>query len=131
MVPSPDLIPDTTTDELVTSATPDPREDAYTPPAPPISVGRIVHYVLPDGHGFRDRAVGQIRPAIVVHVWGPETGYPPGDQVVQLQVFLDGTNDVEVGGASARSLGATYWATSVRHDEGKAGGTWHWPARVA
>ena len=50
------------------------------------TVGCIVHYTLKSGH---------VRPAIVVHCWdgNPNVSYPPG--VVQLQVFVDGSNDGE------------------------------------
>ena len=78
------------------------------------SVGRIVHYVLPSGQ------VGAHRPAIVVHVWPGGSGNPyPDGETVQLQVFMDGSNDWY--------FTSIHWATSVTHDEGKAPGTWHWP----
>lgn len=71
--------------------------------------GRIVHYVLPDGP-----SKGQHRPAIIVKVWNQDTG------VCNLQVFLDGTNDL----ATPQDL---CWITSVKPDEeGKNPGTWHW-----
>ena len=84
-----------------------------------VSVGRIVHYVLPNG-----RNPGEHRPAIVVNVWGtPTPDYTPA---VQLQVFTDSTNDFVEGPGSNGLL----WATSVSHDEEHRIGTWHWPERV-
>ena len=46
---------------------------------PKPAVGRIVHYTLTSGH---------VRPAIVVASW-------PDNDLLQLQVFVDGCNDVE------------------------------------
>lgn len=78
------------------------------------SIGRIVHYRLPDG-----RSAGDLRPAIVVTVW-PEDGTPHGGSL-QLQVFTDGTND---GPSYASGIA---WKTSVV--EGTDLGTWRWPER--
>ncbi len=78
---------------------------------PAASVGRIVHYVLPDGHNAGDH-----RPAIIVRVWSPEC--------VQLQVFTDGTNDGAGYGAGID------WRSSVaRDDSALKRGSWHWPER--
>jgi hypothetical protein len=75
-----------------------------------ITVGRIVHFVLPDG---------QHRPAIVVRE-GTEKG-------VNLQVFLDG--DTHEASGIAPHL-ATVWRHAVRFDSSKlAVGTCHWPER--
>jgi hypothetical protein len=85
------------------------------------SVGRIVHYSMPDG-----RSVGQARPAMIVRVWDGASDYVPEGHVpmVQLQVFTDGSND---GDDYAAGLA---WKTSVHYDaEGKPG-TWRWPPRV-
>ena len=77
------------------------------------SVGRIVHYVLAEQDGTRN--TGEHRAAMVVRTWG-------GD-CVQLQVFMDGTNDR----ASGEPL---MWVTSVAYDgKTKMGRTWHWPER--
>jgi hypothetical protein len=76
-------------------------------------VGRIVHYVLYNG---------EIRPAIIVRVWG--------DEMVNLRVFFDGSND-----AGEESYG-TEWRTSVHYAEPVDGATefethtWFWPPRV-
>lgn len=92
------------------------------------SCGRMVHYTLSknDVPLGRDHLVGQKRPAVVLYTaeeagW---TGYPPEQQVVQLQVFVDGMND-------GFPPGETMWKTSVAHDpEGKKPGCWSWPPRV-
>ncbi len=73
-----------------------------------VTVGRIVHYVMPDM---------QHRPAIVVRVWGPTC--------VNLQVITDGSNDGQ------QFAHGHVWRTSVLHDEDtKAVNTWHWPERT-
>ena len=86
------------------------------------SVGRIVHYVFKDRHGEMVH-----RPAMVVRNWAHENGMDAGeaDDMVQLQVFTDGTND---GPEYASGL---YWATSVHEDAtGEKEYSWHWPERV-
>jgi hypothetical protein len=86
-------------------------------------IGRIVHYVLADDDTNRSGAPGQHRPAIVVRVWPGEYGNNECPDGVNLQVFLDGSNDIEPGQP-------TLWKTSVEYsDEGKPG-TWHWPERT-
>lgn len=82
-----------------------------------VTVGRIVHYVLADG-----RSKGEVRPAIVVHVWSQPIAIGTG--ACQLQVFTDGSND---GPQFASGL---HWATSVTYDPDGAPGTWHWPPRA-
>ncbi len=72
-----------------------------------VTVGRIVHYVLP--------GKGAIRPAIVVQVW------PDGS--VNLQVFTDGVND------GAHHASGLHWATSAHQSDTHEYGTWHWPPR--
>lgn len=69
-------------------------------------IGQIVGYVLPDG-----RSNGQVRPAIIVNVWT--------DEMVNLQVFIDDSNDYPYATAPV-------WVTSVHYDESKSGRTWHW-----
>ena len=77
------------------------------------SIGRIVHYVMPDGPNQ-----GESRPAMVVRVWS--------DTTVNLQVFTDGTAD---GGAYS---GGLVKAASVEFSEDVSQlGTWHWPPFVA
>jgi hypothetical protein len=80
-----------------------------------LAVGRIVHYVLPSGPNQ-----GEHRPAIVVKIW------LPGQDTVQLQVFIDGAND------GPEYTSGLHWATSVSHAPAQAHrwGSWHWPEFV-
>lgn len=80
-----------------------------------LTVGRVVHYVL--GLGYAN--AGQCRAAMVVRTWGAGEPYP-----IQLQVFLDGTNDDPYEG---RGLD---WRSSVPYSSGNMPGTWHWPERA-
>lgn len=75
-----------------------------------VSIGRIVHFVMPDGTH---------RPAIVVAVNDKES--------VNLQVFFDGEN--EQTAAHNERLYGTGWRTSVKFTFGKKAvpGTCHWP----
>lgn len=75
--------------------------------------GRIVFYVLDQG-----RNIGEVRPAIIVKVWS--------DDLVQLQVFTDNTNDGLPDGLAQ----GTVWRTSVRYSETAEPSTWHWPPRA-
>lgn len=82
---------------------------------PAISVGRIVHYVLPEGH----RRAGEVRPAIAVQVWGPD--------MANLTVFLDFANDVPEAAVPL------LWAPSAHQakpGEKPQPGEWFWPPRV-
>lgn len=74
------------------------------------SIGRVVHYVLPDG-----RHPSECRPAFIVRVWN--------DELVNLQVFVDGTNDYA-------DYNGSVWATSVHYSDVHEVRTWHWPERV-
>jgi hypothetical protein len=75
------------------------------------SIGRVVHYVLPDG-----RYPGEHRPAFIVKVWS--------ETHVNLQVFVDGTNDYT-------DYNGSVWVTSVAFDpSGEQPRSWHWPERV-
>ena len=95
------------------------------------SLGRIVHFVLPNG---------EHRPAIVVRVWPEEFPNNPDDHMgLNLQVFLDGTNDdAAYAGlplpAKIDTLHGTMWYTSAQYafpnpDGSLASNTWHWPER--
>lgn len=85
------------------------------------SVGRIVHVVLDDTiPDIRPHAVGQIRPAIVVRTWG-ENGGP--SESINVQVLLDGTNDIDV-------MAPQIWLTSVHYSAEPKPRTWHWPPKV-
>jgi hypothetical protein len=81
-----------------------------------VHVGQKVIYVL-DGE-FRTQ--GEVRPAFVVRVWN--------DEVVNLVVLLDGSNDrfpfVSPSGIDERFF-VTFWKTSVAHSENAEPGTWH------
>ncbi len=91
-----------------------------------LTEGRIVHYVMPDGV--------EHRPAIVVKVWRNGDGTPPKNGCANLQVFTDGSNDLNhIKGPD----GTTYinpeevktgvvWKTSSLYSEAKEAHTWHW-----
>ncbi len=69
------------------------------------AIGRIVHFVMPDG---------EHRPAIIVKVWDPDSG------TSNLQVFTDSGND---------GLTNVAWRTSVQRSEEPQPHYWHWPER--
>jgi hypothetical protein len=78
------------------------------------TAGRIVHYVMPSG---------KHRPSIVVEPW-------EGD-MVNLQVFLDGSNDSAHAAEWEHSRGIA-WKTSIHYapineDGSVEPNTWHWP----
>ncbi|WP_426447582.1 hypothetical protein ACP26L_25640 [Paenibacillus sp. S-38] len=78
-----------------------------------LAVGRLVHYVMPDGKTHR--------PAMVVQVWNKKG-------MSNLQVFTDGQNDYQRHGLQFR--GNLAWVGSVSFSEGKEANTWHWPERA-
>jgi len=90
--------------------------------------GRIVHFVL---------SKDVCRPAIIVNAWDGKLE----DGMINLQVFLDGTNDrrnllaLNTNNVphvlEDRQTGIDFlcWITSVKHSETKEIGTWHWPER--
>lgn len=83
----------------------------HTGPAP--SVGRIVHYKLPNG---------RIRPAIITEVW-------PGNSRVNLTVFMDGSND----GVALNEFPGLGWVPSAAQagqGEEPQPGQWFWPPKV-
>lgn len=86
-----------------------------------LTEGRMVHYVLP--HHPECRSVGQHRPALVVKVWGEGSGYPPEEGVINIGVFTDYANDYY---SDHEGYNGHFWATSVKYDENKEPGTWHW-----
>jgi hypothetical protein len=85
-----------------------------------ISEGRIVHYVMQGGAH---------RPAMVVAVFHKEFPGNPGDETgVNMNVQLDGSNDAQDPGVTPTETSrGIAWRPSVRFDEGKSPGTWHWP----
>ena len=128
-------------------------EQASTKQKP--SIGRIVHFVLPNG---------EHRPAMVVRVCPEEFPNNPEDHTgLNLQVFLDGTNDNEayrgmVLPCPIDLLHGTMWYASAQYGYAGPGpiereidhggeapkihpqemtgviwppaGTWHWPETV-
>lgn len=87
-----------------------------------VTVGRIVHYVMPQGH----HRAGEIRPAIIVRVW-QQLDHPSVPGMANLQIFLDGANDA--AGDCTADWPSTMWKGSVLHSEAPNPGTWHWPPR--
>lgn len=85
-----------------------------------LTEGRIVHYVMPNG---------EHRPAIIVRNWTTQLT-PPCEGYVNLQVFTDGSNDVNVETPvqNAESIrNGLLWVTSICPDEiEKKPNTWHW-----
>jgi len=101
---------------------------------PGIRVGSIVMYVLDSMFGHQ---AGEVRPAIVVKKWN--------DLSVQLQVFVDGSNDLQADKTIVEVNKPTQsdqyqsladcavkamcppcvWRTSVFEDDEKIEGTWH------
>jgi hypothetical protein len=92
------------------------QEQAQPGLIPGLSEGRIVHFVL-----SRGPSAGQHRPAIVVKDWKLPSG------VVNLVVFLDGTNDTS---SYYHDMPVTKWETSVAYSEDPKPFTWHWPERA-
>lgn len=80
--------------------------DPPTSPIPGLAVGRIVHYVMPDGRHVA---------AIITDVRQPHHGY------CALTLFLppDGQN----------SLGGVAGVTDCPMDDSHTPHTWHWPER--
>jgi len=77
---------------------------------PKITLGRTVAY----------HVSGKVwRPAIIVHVWANE--------VVNLQVVIDGSNDSSYGFTAEECARGIAWRTSVR--EGAGVHEWSWPER--
>jgi hypothetical protein len=77
-----------------------------------VTHGRIVHYMLNEITS---------RPAVIAVV-------NPGEpQSVNLQVFIDGTNDVMKGVSLEEAKAGTAWRTSVHYSETWEKNTWHWP----
>ncbi len=83
------------------------------------SIGRVVHFVMPNG---------QHRPARIVQVW-------PEDRV-NIIVDLDGPNDIyfnpESYGGKGMGTPLMSWQGSVEpdHSDEPASNTWHWPEFV-
>jgi hypothetical protein len=88
------------------------------------ALGRNVLYTLSESdvatYRLNPGKVGDVRCATIVRVW-------PGDGACNLQVFLDGDNDNDAGGAASNRL--ALWLTSRL--EGTAPGTWAAPDILA
>lgn len=80
------------------------------------TVGRIMHYTIAEGDLADDLRVGEVRPALVV---------TSGERTCNVQVFLDGVNDVR-GLSHAMHL----WKTSLEVAEQPTPGKLHWPSRT-
>jgi hypothetical protein len=96
---------------------------AYAPQE--VSVGRIVHYVLPnDG---TSEFPGAHRPAVVTQVWRTinDPAYPGMSNLV---VYKGQPGDFKVQGISMNV--AAVMVGSVSYDASGKPGTWHWPERV-
>lgn len=88
-----------------------------TAPQPvPLSIGRIVHYVLRAEDCNRAESEGQHRAAIVTNAF---------NGLANLTVFLDGVND----GPPRDSTGNARVYSRAQSDSHEPG-TWHWPERV-
>ena len=94
-----------------------PASELAPGPFDELDVADVVHFVqdLRGGSGF-----GQCRPAIIVRIWG----LPVRENVVQLAVVNDGTNDDPYNGQ------VVSWRTSVQYADPKASerpepATWH------
>lgn len=98
-----------------------------------LTEGRIVHFVMPNG---------EHRPAIVVRVWRVKiqtdnefTLEAPENGCCQLQVFTDGSNDVDQSFGDnmeysvykmEEARDGIMWRTSVLYSENPKPSTWHW-----
>ena len=76
----------------------------------PPTIGRIVGYVLPEGHA----RAGEVVPAIITRTWGSD--------FINLTPFVDVASDAPVNPTSC---------SSVMHDESATPKprSWHWLAR--
>ena len=84
-----------------------------------LTEGRMVHYVM---------ANGEHRPAIVVRNWEKQLSCPC-EGYVNLQVFTDGSNDLDAMSNDAESEDVKRgicWITSVCYNENGIPHTWHW-----
>lgn len=91
-----------------------------TPLSP--ALGASVYYKL----GNDWNRPGEVRPAIIVRVWTPQT--------VNLLIFLDGDNDKFVGADGWEMVpGHVLWKTSVPYAEDTPdgpGASWNWGKQI-
>lgn len=80
------------------------------------SIGRIVHFRI---GGTDEDPV--LRPALIVRVWSGDT--------VNVQVFLDGSNDRGLLADEVERSGSVVWCESVTRGDGI--GQYRWPHVVA
>jgi hypothetical protein len=83
-----------------------------------VTIGRVVHYVMPDGTTER--------PAIITQVWN-QLDNAAGPGMSNITVFPDGLND---GRISPQFSNGTVCLGSVSYSQDKLPNTWHWPERV-
>lgn len=79
------------------------------------SVGRVVHYVAYGTPGGEFPS-GVCRAAVITEVGIPLGGSEP-DPDGRCSIFVMNPSGV-------------FFNQGIKHDEGKAPGTWHWPERV-
>ena len=85
------------------------------------SIGRIVHFVLPEGTDTKTgHQAGDHLAAIITRIWDPS---PTETSIVQLTAFVDGANYHLEG--PPLIIGS-----SVHQDPAGAPGTFHEPERV-
>jgi hypothetical protein len=97
------------------------------------SVGRIVHFVLPEGSNYE----GEHRAAIITQVWQP-LSHESAPGMSNLQVFKGQSTDFNrfrdgspvSCGAALGTDGATVMLGSILYSEEPKPGTWHWPEHV-
>jgi hypothetical protein len=90
--------------------------------AQPITVGRIVNFVLGEEPGFDGSPVPAIRAAMIVRYFQGTTA--------NLTVFLDGKYDQQLIGEMQSELLLLRVTSATEDPEGKRVGSWHWPPRV-
>ena len=84
-----------------------------------LTEGEGVCYVLTGD----SRNVGAVRPAAIVRVWRGADGCAQENGLVNLIVFVDGSNDYPSLAAGGVPV---LWKTSVCHDDNREPGTWHY-----
>lgn len=91
------------------------------------SIGRIVHFRLPDKY---EGAPARWRPAVITEVITHELEMMPPQTryYANLVVTLDGPNDADLAELPAGPGPLTIWRGTV--SEGTEAGCWRWPPRV-
>jgi hypothetical protein len=92
------------------------------------SIGRIVHYVSYGTPG--GEYASECRAAVITEVTFAYDPLPPIPDDQTVTMHFD-SMPIEVVGLCVMNPTGLFLNREVRHDEdGKAGGTWHWPERV-